>query len=439
MSMGMLQEVSEAIVQAVAPGVCVDKYYPGHENTEKSCFPSYVENRFNLAFPSLNAGSASILIFNPSEGVGDVVLTLQFNPTGTAGAAYTGLGLAQGWAYRCIREIQVRPASGSQYTFTGDQLFLAALSDAEDSVKKDQIAYLGGQSCVASGDFADQSKLTGYVYLKLPWNTISAQEKTLPFPTDLLTQPVTIQIQLATMDQVFYVNPNVVSPSPYPSALSYANCNFRQTHMSNTGNLLTRRENMVQKALAFPLRYFQQTTFRANVPISSSSPISANLNLTGLRSGQLKSMDIWCVRQSDLNSGNGYNWVAPTDVRLLISGTVYYDSVKGSQQIWSLIDRKTPAAFATTVCAPDGTTNTLTDALQVNAPWLNIPLGQGSEVLRGENEIVGGLNVANSVMNLNLTLPGVAGAPAGDSWVISVSYNFLAAMIFNAGGVDYVF
>jgi hypothetical protein len=241
------------------------------------------------------------------------------------------------------------------------------------------------------------------------------------------------------MDQVFYVNPNVVSPSPYPSALSYANANFRQTHMSNTGNLLTRRENMVQKALAFPLRYFQQTTFRAQVPISSSSPIPAQLNLTGLRSGQLKSMDIWCVRTSDLNSGNGFNWVAPTDVRLLISGTVYYDSVKGSQQMWSLVDRKTPATVATTVCLPDATTNTLTDAAQVNAPWLNIPLGQGSEVLRGENEIVGGLNVANSVLNLNLTLPGVAGAPAGDSWVVSVSYNFLSAMVFNAGGVDYVF
>jgi hypothetical protein len=150
-------------------------------------------------------------------------------------------------------------------------------------------------------------------------------------------------------------------------------------------------------------------------------------------------MDIWVVKQSDLNSGNGYNWKAPTDVRLLISGTVYYDSVKGSQQIWSLIDRKTPAQFATIVAQADGTTPTTTNAVQVSAPWLNIPLGQGSEVLRGENEIVGGLNVANSVMNLNLVLPGTAVPIAGDSWVVSVSYNFLSAMVFNAGGVDYVF
>jgi len=435
MSFGMLQEVSEAIVSAVAPGSCTDLYYPGHENTEKSCFPSYVENRFNLAFPSVNAGSASVLIFNPSEGVGDIVLTFQFTP----GATYNGLALPQSWGYRLIREIQVRPASGSQYTFTGDQLFLAVLADSEDSVKKDQLAYLGGQSCVTAGDFTSQAKLTAYCYLKLPWNSVSAQEKTLPWPTDLLTQPLTIQVQLNTMDQVFYVNPNVVGPSPYPAALKSANCNFRQTHMSNTGNLLTRRENMVTKALAYPLRYFQQTTFRANVPISSSAPIDAQLNLTGLRSGQLKSMDIWCVRASDIASGNGYNWVAPTAVRLLISGTVYYDAVAGSQQMWSLVDRKTPAAFATTVCSPNAVTNTNTDALQISAPWINIPLGQGSEVLRGENEIVGGLNVANSVMNLVLTLPGVAGAPAGDAWVVSVSYNFLAAMVFNSGGVDYVF
>ena len=440
MSVGMLQEISEAIVQSVAPGVCIDKYYPGHENTEKSCFPSFVENRFNLAFPSLNAGSASILTFNPSEGVGDIVLTFQFPTTGTGGAAYTGLALAAGWGYRLIREIQVRPASGSQFTFAGDQLYLAVLSDCEDNGKLNQVPYLGGQACVTGADFTNQDKLTAYVYLKLPWNTISAQEKTLPWPSDLVTQPLTIQCQLATFDQVFYVNPNFGSgnpPSSYPPALSYANCCFRQTRMTNTGNLLTRRENMVSKALAWPLRYFQQTAFRAQLAITSGQVTTQTLNLTGLRSGQLKSMDIWCVRQSDLASGNGHNWVAPTDVRLLISGTVYYDSVKASQQMWSLVDRKTPAAVTTYVCSPNGTIDTNTDAVQISAPWLNIPLGQGSEVLRGETEIVGGLNVANSVINLTLSLPAVTAT--GDFWVVSVSYNYLSAMIFNAGNVDYVF
>ncbi|NBT58975.1 hypothetical protein EBT16_09355 [bacterium] len=87
---------------------------------------------------------------------------------------------------------------------------------------------------------------------------------------------------------------------------------------------------------------------------------------------------------------------------------------------------------------PNDTTNTNTDAVQISAPWLNIPLGQGSEVLRGETEICGGLNVANSVMNLNLSLPAVTSA-SQDYWVVSVSYNFLSAMIFNAGNVDYVF
>jgi len=433
MSTGMLQEISEAIVQSVAPGECIDKYYPGHENTEKSCFPSYVENRFNLAFPSLNAGSASVLVFNPTEGVGDIVCTFQFPASGT----YTGLALPQGWGYRLIREIQVRPASGSQYTFTGDQLFVSVLSDTEDSVKLNAIPFLGGQACVSSGDFANQDKLTAYVYLKLPWNSVSAQEKTLPWPSDLVTQPLTLQIQLDTFDKVFFVNPNVTTPSPYPASLSYANANFRQTHMTNTGNLLTRRENMVSKALAWPLRYFQQTTFRTQVPITSGQVGNYQINLTGLRSGQLKSMDIWIARTSDINSGNGYNWVAPSNVRLLISGTVYYDSVLGSNQMWSLVDRKTPATVAQYIASPNAVTNTNTDAVQVSAPWLNIPLGQGSEVLRGESEIVGGLNVANSVLNLYLSMPAVTAS--GDTWTISVAYNYLSAMIFNAGNVDYVF
>ncbi|NBO26414.1 MAG: hypothetical protein EBU96_06430 [Actinobacteria bacterium] len=428
----MLQEMSEAVVAATSPGECRDLYYPGHENTEKSCFPSYVENRFNLSFPSLTAGSSSTLIFNPQEGQGDIVITFQFY----AADDYTGLGLAQSWGYRLIRELQVRPAGGSQYTFTGDQLFLAALSDCEDSVKKDMLSYLGGQSCVSEGDFANQAKLTAYVYLKLPWNTPSAQEKTLPWPTDLVTQPLTLIVTLDSFDKVFYRNPNVEAPSPLPTALKSANCNFRQTHMTNSQNLLARRADMVRKALSYPLPYFSQTTFRATVPVNQPS---YQINLTGLRSGSVKSLDIWAVRTADYNSGNGGNWVALQDTRLLISGTVYYDAVSGSQQLWSLLDRKTPAMLSTTVVSPDPNNVQNLVATPVSAVWTNIPLGQHTERLAGENIISGGLNIANSVMNLSFNMPTINGAGAGETWTISIQYNYLASMLFNAGSVDYIF
>jgi hypothetical protein len=74
--------------------------------------------------------------------------------------------------------------NSSLYYFTGDQLFLANLADAEDSAKRDLITSLGGQACLAA-DFATAEKRRAYVVLKCPWTTVSAQEKSLPLPTDL--------------------------------------------------------------------------------------------------------------------------------------------------------------------------------------------------------------------------------------------------------------
>lgn len=429
----MLQEISEAVVLRVTPGECRDNVYPGKSNTSKACFPAYVENRFNISLASLSQGSTSILTLNPQEGIGGIVLSLQFPASGT----YTGLGLAQGWGYRCIDNIQVRPAAGSQYNWTGQQLYLEALSDCEDSVKKDMVSYLSGQSCVSADDFADQSKLTAYVFLKLPWNTPSAQEQTLPFPSDLTTQPITIQVTLSNFSRVFYVNPNVESPSPIPTSLSYGNANIRQTHLSNSGQLLARRKDMVDNALAFPLPYFAQTVFPVTVPVNQAGQYQ--VNLTGLRSGSLKSIDIWAVRTADVLSGNGFNWVVMSNVQLLVSGTVYYDSTLGSNQLWSLLDRKTPAMVSGTVVSPDPANNQNLVATSQSFPWLNIPLGVHTERLAGMNVISGGLNVANSVINLYFSMPTIAGASAGETWTVYVQYNYLASLLFNAGSCDYVF
>jgi hypothetical protein len=65
------------------------------------------------------------------------------------------------------------------------------LSDCEDSAKRDEMLFLGGQALnpvnpiTGANDFASVAKRTAYVYIKCPWNSPSAQEKPLPIETDL--------------------------------------------------------------------------------------------------------------------------------------------------------------------------------------------------------------------------------------------------------------
>lgn len=415
----MNQEIVDAVHKAITPAEMKDMYYPGEENTEAVAFATYVENRFQASMPATTFGSSSTIIFNPTESVSDILLTLKL-PAGT----YTGLGCSQGWGYAAIRQVGIRIGNSSLYYFTSDQLLEAVLSDCEDSEKRDEMLYLGGQA-LAPADFADENKRTAYVYLKCPWNSPSAQEKPLGLPTDLLTQPVQLIIELDSASKIFV---QATGAAAVPSGFSSAIVQFRQTHMMNGSDLLARRVDMNSNALSLPLKYFQQTTFRTTISATANVPVQ--VNLTGFRSGSLKSIDLWAVAQSDLAGGNPNRWVLLGSVKLLVNGLVYYDAPAACHQFWSLVDRKTAAMSAYNYVDASGSSIVSTNG---NMYWLNIPFAQHTETLAGDCVVATGIPIMNSVVNLEVAFP------ASTTYVLNASYNYASNILFSKGGADYVF
>ena len=203
----MQSDIVTHIQDAVRPGESVDMYYSNQENSVKQAHATTVENRYFLDLNAKSFGSANTLIFNPDEGLGHIVLTLQL-PVPDSTTTYQGLALNRGWGYNAIRRIGVRVGGSTLYYFSGDQCLIDVLADCEDSVKKQNMFDLGGNplACLpnggGAGDFADQSLRTAYVYIKLPWNSPSAQEKNLPLPTDLLTSVSYTHLTLPTNREV---------------------------------------------------------------------------------------------------------------------------------------------------------------------------------------------------------------------------------------------
>jgi hypothetical protein len=299
------------------------------------------------------------------------------------------------------------------------------LSDCEDSEKRDQMLYLGGQA-LAPADFADENKRTAYVYIKCPWNSPSAQEKPLPIETDLLTQPVQLIVEFDVASKIFVAAsgaaalPNGFSGSPVVQ--------FRQTHLMNGSDLLARRVDMNSNALSYPLKYFQQTTFRTTVAATAGQ--AAQVSLTGFRSGSLKSIDLWAVAQSDLNGGNPNRWVLLGSVKLLVNGLVYYDAPAACNQFWSIVDRKTAATAAYNSVDASGSSIVSANS---NMYWLNIPFAQHTESLAGDSVVSTGIPIMNSIINLEVVFP------ASTTYVLNASYNYAANVMFSRGGADYVF
>ena len=101
----------------------------------------------------------------------------------TPAGAYTTLALNQGWGYALISRLSVRYGSSAQYFWSGPQMYLQNLIDAENTTKANDISQLGGNALQG----AACANANAYVYLKLPHNSVRASGKPLPFPSDLNT------------------------------------------------------------------------------------------------------------------------------------------------------------------------------------------------------------------------------------------------------------
>jgi hypothetical protein len=274
-------------------------------------------------------------------------------------------------------------------------------------------------------DFASETKRTAYVYIKCPWNTPSAQEKSLPLETDLLTQPVQLILEFEPASKIFV---QATGASSLPTAFSSAVAQFRQVHMMNGSDLLARRVDMNSNALSYPLKYFQQTTFRTTISATANQPVQ--VNLTGFRSGSLKSIDLWAIAQTDLTGGNPNRWRLIGNVKLLVNGLIYYDAPGYSNQFWSIVDRKTSANAVYNYVDASGSSIVNDNGTMY---WLNIPFAQHTECLAGDNVVSTGLPLMNSVINLECSFDATA------TYVLCASYNYASNIMFSRGGADYVF
>ena len=428
----MESEIVESVHHAIIPAECIDQYYPSERRNELQCFPSTVESRFRTDLPSLTFGSSATVVFNPAEGLQDIVLTAVL-PAPT-GSLYTNWALGKNWLARSIRQIGLRIGGSSLYYFTGDQLEVANYQDCEDSGKKDAVAQLGGSEILTLGAFASASARTASIYLKMPFNTISALQKSLPLPTDLLTQPVQILIETAPASEWFFPLAGALQ-SNLPTGFSSAQIQYKQVHLSDSAHQLARTHNMNEESLTYPLKYFQQTTFRTNVTGVTAFQ-DQQINLTGFRAGSVKWINLWAYQYADaagapVNVGQTGNWTALPRVQLSVNGLVYYDSKDNASQLLSLCELKTPATVTNSILADAG--GGAASATPVASPWVRIPFAQVAEALSNETNTTLGLAISNSVVNVTIQFP-VAG-----SYRVSASYEYVSELMFSRGSAEYVF
>ena len=430
----MQSEIALNVQQSIRPGECIDTYYAGKENSLKQCHATVEDNRFFQGLQSLTSGSSSTITFNPNEGLAEVIVTMVLDAPPAPGTG-VGLALAEGWGYALLRRIGYRYGSSQLYYITGAQNLMQSLALCEDSGKKQELFFLGGQAILSAADWADVAKRTAYVYLRLPHSSPALSGGALPFCSDVLTAPIQLQIDLADFDRVISTQ---AGADAAPSKLTSGSVNFTQVTMQDAGDLVARRFDMSKRALTIPL-VEGWTQEQISFPFVSGSDGSFALSLTGCKAGDLKKLRVFFSDPADVAGGVGVKnpnlWIAPSQVRFAINGLTYFDSASGSYLLTNLLRRRTsPSITYSDLIAPVAPGSPYTTGDNVSQ-WVEIDLSQPYTIGNSQEvALVHGVPVMNSVLNLT----GVM-AQSSYNYVCNVEYVLNCSWMASRGSAEFVF
>jgi len=421
----MQSEITESVQQSIRPGEMKDLYYAGETNTEKSAYASVVNTRFVQQFTNLGAGSSQFVI-SPNGGVSDIICAFTMPTLGST----TGLALPTGWGYNLINRISVRYGSSAQYFWSGSQVLVQNVHECENNTKADQVVAIGGNYATGAG----VNGAKGYVYLKLPHNSIRAQGKPLPFPTDLLVQPIVVTVELLSPSAVFVPWGATPAIGSLPTALASAQLQVKQEMLTDSSDLLSRRVDMNQNAYTFPLPYFCQQ--QVQVPLNLS--VTQSVNLTGFRAGEVKSIVLWLTgSQTSAPSGGGaypqLNVFYPiTALTLTYNGEIFSRFDDGSSQLWN-ISANEKASYFTGGVISTGTAGTGANT-PTTMPWVECPFSQVSMPTDRENLLCHGKPILNAVVQVTFSVPDNT-----NTYTLNAMYLYNSSLLCSRGSSEYIF
>jgi len=421
----MQNDLTESVQASIRPGEMVDVMYAGETNIEKQAYPAVVNTRFVQQFTNLGQGSSQFVL-SPNGGISDIILQMATPAAGT----YTNAALPTGWGYSLLNRVSVRYGSSAQYFFSGPQVWLQNVLDAENNTKVDQLAQIGGNAATGAGCGGQ----TAYVYLKLPHNSCRAAGKPLPFPSDLLVQPIVITVELFALNAIL-VNQGggggILSAAP--AALASASLQAKQEMLTDSSDQLARRVDMNSHAYTFPLPYFcQQET---QVAIAGAG--TQSVNLTGFRAGEVKQIVLWYTNTTAAGgtgatvpgSGNYQPllWQQMLDVQLTYNGEIFNRFDAGSAQLWNIVEDQ-KSAVVNNMSVPNYTTagSTATTMYYVKCDFaqVNSPSGRDSTLIHGKP-------ILNAVVQFQFTAPAAG--------VLHAMYLYNSSLLCSRGSAEYIF
>jgi len=413
-----------SVLDMTRPGVCEDVFYYSGETSKKQCWATTVNTKYVQAFANLTGGT-SVLTLSPNNGVQDIVIIFKTAPC--AGGSATNTALPRGWGYSLINRVSFRYGGSSQFFISGDQLLQNALRRQPSRSTANDLFTLGGDA--VSGSTLETSQYA-LVVLTLPHSSPSGVGKTFPFPSDCLTQQLQIQCEMNPVSSIFTQTSGALPAAT--ASLESAYFQVQQVMLNNQGDALARRVDMSTNAYSFPCEFVQQ---KNTVALSAQAPGNTtpqSIVLTGFRSGEVKSIELWMV-PTNATSGttkNPFYWVLPESVQMTYQGDIYARYENKSSALWNLINgNKAPAMdnVFTSGAVPPVQTSVLSE-------WVSLPFAQTMIDDDAHHILIHGKAIQNGIISLDILPPQDSVA-----YTLNVSYVYNSTLLLSQGTAEYIF
>lgn len=439
----MQMEDGRSIQEALRLGKPMDIFYYTSDTTFKQSIPTTVNNRFFQALNTLGAGTTQLII-SKDQGISDIIFSATLPAQGVNGVDYTNLALPRGYLYAAINRISIRYSSSSQFFQTGGQCLIQNLREMPNPTTRDNLFALGGAAMSSLADFAGDN-LTAFAFLNFSHSSPNGGlAKPNPFPSDLVSQSLVVTLELNPLRSLFSSSNSSPSPGSVagaPDAFASAYFQVKAVQANDAGDLM---KMPMGSMYSYPCKFYQNEvnirvgTLAGNTPPSPGA-VSYPVQLTGMRSGQLRSIILWCTKNRETTGDLSGNVLAknftryyqPTDVELTYNGSVFYRSIGPAAQFLSLISTETPPLLQNTSIDAQGD-DTIVVTNEVSN-WLEMPFGQVFEQLSGSHMYVAGKNITSAVVNLTLSLPD------NDNYTLHIIYSYNCALLIKDGMCEFSF
>jgi hypothetical protein len=429
-----------SVQDVIRDGEKMDIYYYSKQNLFIQSRPTVRNNKFFQALTSPNSGTNQF-IFSPDQGFTDLILVVSLYKQGENGANYLNYALNRGWMYSLIQNVAVRYGGSSQYFWNASQIALQNAVDMPDAPSRNTLWNLAGealmgQNPVRAGANDFEKTRYGYLYINLPHNTPNGDGlKMAPLPSELLRQPILVQLNLNDSRSIFSSNSSATNVNMNVPVVRDAFFQCVQVRMNDSANLLTNEEDPNKITYVYPLKYFAQQ----QVSQLLQSGVGNQVNITGFRNGSVRTLLLWLQKESDTNGQNvprlfnDNNWYAPVNTQLSINGEIFDVSKFGSSQLLNLVNNKQASEQEMTqMQLIAGALSPVVGGFQ--GTYLKVDFSQHSDPVTSSNLLVGGKSITNSIVNFQCDTPdGLTG------WRLYWVSLYNSSLIFSQGNCEYSF